>query len=254
MSVGCWVRRLAGGRVGRRWKTALRGAVVAGVAGGAALAQASPSGLNNTPTADTCSERTLVVQAWEGFGRGMTPDNWVGAKYGVFKNDKIGGLEIGSDWKTNGDPDRPPVFQGKYAVDIGESLPRVCAGIANVSDSATRNGDPMPYGVLTYDIKGLFRVHAGYGFQKNNEGAFGGLDRGFEVAGLNVLVCGDVIQTHDRDDAILAPGIKIGPAAHDTTGFWGTILGHTAFETWVTFPTNGDTETYVAKLNVILGF
>ena len=238
----------------RRKTSALGGWMVAGMIGGAALVHASPSGLNNTPTADTCSEQTLVLQAWEGFGRGMTPDNWVGAKYGLFSSSKFGGAEIGVDWNENGDPTRSPVFQGKYAIDIAEAGPRVCGGIANVSGDKDRNGEPMPYGVLSYDIKGLFRVHAGYGFQKNNDGAFGGLDRTFNVSGLNVMLCGDVIQTNDRKDALLAPGIKIGPFTRDMDGIVGTIIRHTVFETWVTFPTDGGTESYVAKLNFILGF
>jgi len=241
---------------GIRWgkKAARGGAWFAAVIGAAALVQASPSGLNNTPTADTCSERTLVLQAWEGFGRGMTPDNWVGAKYGVLNNARFGGAELGVDWNENGDPTRSPVFQGKYAIDITEAGPRLCGGIANVSGDTSRNGEPMPYAVMTYDLKGWLRVHAGYGFQKDNDGAFGGLDRTFTVSGLNVMFCGDVIQANDRKDALLAPGIKIGPATPDLAGLAGTILRHTAFETWVTFPTDGGTESYVAKLNFIVGF
>jgi hypothetical protein len=210
---------------------------------------ASPSGLNNTPTADTCSEQTAVFQVWEGFGGGNHSENWIGVKYGLIKN-----LEIGADWRTTGDPNRYPQFQAKYAVDFAEGLPRLAVGIANLSADRSRNGDPMPYGVLTYALKDWCRLHAGYGFENENEGVFGGIDRTFKVAGLNVMLCGDVIQCDGRDDALLAPGIKIGPAAEGMKGFLGTVLRHTAFETWSTLSTSGEAETYVAKLNVIIDF
>ena len=222
--------------------------LAAGLAGIAAWVQASPSGLNNTPTADTCPEQTAVFQTWEGFGGGDS-ENWIGVKYGLFKN-----AEIGTDWRTSGSPYLEPQFQAKYGVDIGEALPRLCVGIANLSASTGRNGDPMPYGVLTYSLKDWCRLHAGYGFQNNNEGAFGGIDRTFKVAGMNLMLCGDVIQSDERENALMAPGIKIGPAADDMQGIAGKILRHIVFETWTTFDTNGDADTYVAKLNLIVGF
>ncbi len=227
----------------------LRGWLAAGVAGIGGWVQASPSGLNNIPTADTCPEQTAVFQTWEGFGGGEHAENWIGVKYGLFKN-----AEIGADWRTTGDPHLEPQFQAKYGVDIGEALPRLAVGIANVSGDTDRNGDPMPYGVLTYNVRQWFRAHAGYGFQNDNEGAFGGIDRMFKVAGLNLMLCGDVIQSDDGDNALLAPGLKIGPADGDMQGFWGTVLRHTAFETWTTYTTDGEAETYVAKLNLIVGF
>jgi len=226
-----------------------RGGATVFIAGIAAWVQASPSGLNNIPTADTCPEQTAVFQTWEGFGGGEHAENWIGVKYGLIKN-----AEIGADWRTTGDPNRDPQFQAKYTVDVGEALPLLAVGIANVTADRTRNGDPMPYGVLTYGVRDWFRVHAGYGFEAHNEGAFGGLDRTFKFAGVNVMLCGDVIQCDGRDDALLAPGLKIGPAADDIPGVLGMILKHTAFETWSTLNTSGEAETYVAKLNLIVGF
>ena len=227
---------------------AFKGCVLAGTLGVAMWVEASPSGLNNIPTADTCTEQTAVFQTWEGFGGGNHSENWVGVKYGLFEN-----AEIGADWRTT-DPYRDPQFQAKYTLEFAEDLPRFAIGIANVTTDRSRNGDPMPYGVLTYNLKDWCRLHAGYGFEKDNEGAFGGIDRTFKVAGMNVMLCGDVIQCDGRDDALLAPGIKIGPAADDIKGLLGTILRHTAFETWTTLSTSGESETYVAKLNVIIGF
>lgn len=228
---------------------AWRNRIGAGVLGLAAGVQASPSGLNNTPTADICPVQTAVFQTWESFGGGDPSENWVGVKYGLFKN-----AEIGTDWRTTGDPHLEPQFQAKYTVDIGEALPRLGIGIANVSGDTGRNGDPVPYSVLSYDVQQLFRVHAGYGFQHDNQGVFGGIDRTFNVAGLKVMPCADVVQRNERSDAVLAPGLKIGPAADDWKGFWGTVARHTVFETWTNFSTDGEAETFVAKLNLVVGF
>jgi len=205
--------------------------------------------LNNTPTADTCSEQTLVLQTWETFGHNMDSENAVGFKYGLFKN-----AEVGIDWQTTGNPTMHPTFQAKYGYDIADGLPRICAGVANISDDRTLDGEVFPYAVLTQDIKGWLRVHAGYEFQKSNKGVFGGLDRTFDIADMNVMLCGDVTQVNDGHGAILAPGIKIGPATKDMTGSTGTILRHLVFETWVTFPTNGGDESYTTKLDVIVNF
>ncbi len=231
-----------------RGKTAVF--AIAAVLGGATMVLASPSGLNNTPTADTCSEQTLVLQTWETFGHDMDSQNAVGFKYGLFKN-----AEVGADWQTTGTPTMHPTFQAKYGVDLGADLPRLCAGVANISDDRDLDGEVFPYAVMTYDIKGFLRVHAGYEFQKDNKGAFGGLDRTFDIADMNVMLCGDVTQVNDGHDAILAPGVKIGPATKDMTGDAGAILRHLVFETWVTFPTAaGAEESYTTKLDVIINF
>jgi hypothetical protein len=229
--------------------------VVAGVIGGAAFVQASPSGLNNTPTADTCSPETLVLQTWTGLGYDRKPDEWVGTKYGLFNGPTIGAAEIGVDWKTNGDPEKQPVFQGKYAIGAAANGPQLGVGIANVSQDKELNGNPMPYSVLSYDIKGWLRVHAGYGFQNDNNGAFGGLDRTFTLGSVNLMLCGDITQTNDRKDALLAPGIKISPSdAFKMDGVVGAVIKNMAFETWVNFPSTGAGESYVLKLDYAVHF
>ena len=223
----------------------LRACFCAGVAGCSALVHASPSGLNNIPTADACPVQTVVLQSWEGFGHGINSENWIGLKYGLFTN-----AEVGVDWKTSGNPGLQPQLQGKYTLDVGEVWPQFCVGIANLSTDRNRNGEPMPYGVMTYNLKGWFRAHAGYGFQAHNDGMFGGLDRTFDVAGLRLMVCGDVVQSNDRNDALLAPGLKISPATCKLGGCLGSILRHTALETWMNFSTSGDPESYIVKLDL----
>jgi len=242
----------------RRWRLVWRLGVVAGIAGVTGPAGASPSGLNNTPTADTCPERTLVLQGWSGFARNDDSDYWTGFKYGLFKN-----AEIGVDWKVDDDPSRHAQLQAKYGIDVGEPWPRLALGVANISEHRTRNGKPMPYVALSHEFRGWFRAHIGYGFQDDNEGAFAGLDRTLKVFGRDLMLCGDVIQTNDQHDALWAPGFKLNLARErkegerGTGGLTGALLGlldHVVLETWVTFPSNGDPESYVAKLNIVVGF
>ena len=217
-------------------------------------ASASPSGLNNTPTADTCPARTLVLQGWAGFGEGQHPDWWTGAKFGLFK-----GAEVGVDWDADGNPSRHAQFQAKYGLDLGNAGTRVAAGIANVSDDTDRNGDVFPYAVLTQNVNGWFRIHLGYEFQKDNHGVFGGVDTTVGILGRDVLFCADATQINDGDDTIIAPGVKFGLGAKDANGkapsSLDAFLNHFVFETWATFSTVDDADVnYVTKLNVVLGF
>lgn len=228
--------------------------VCAGVLGWIGTASASPSGLNNIPTADTCPDQTLVLQSWAGFGYDMSPDYWSGMKYGLFDSATLGSAEAGADWDMRGDPSRPPVFQAKYAIGICQTGPRIAVGVANVATDNKLDGDPMPYAVLSYDIQGLLRVHAGYGFQNNNEGAFGGLDRTIDLGGVSLMLCGDIIQTDYHHDALLAPGIKIGVPGCKSNGVLGTILRNTSLETWVNLPSTGNAESYVVKLDYAIHF
>ena len=172
---------------GKTGRTAgLLGGMIAGVFCGVISVLASPSGLNNTPTADICPAQTLVLQTWEAAGYDMTPGNSVGMKYGLLPN-----TEIGADWNSNADPSHPPAFQAKYTIDLSGSLPRLGLGIANVSTDRKLNGEPMPYSVLSCDIKDTVRVHAGYGFQEDNEGAFAGVDRTFNLEPVSLKLCGE---------------------------------------------------------------
>jgi hypothetical protein len=215
---------------------------------------ASPSGLNNIPTTDTAEVHKLVLQGWTGFGREQNPDWWTGFKLGLVK-----GLEVGADWDADGHPSRHVQFQAKYGLDLNEEGTRVAVGVANVSDDQDRNGEPFPYAVLTQDVKGWFRVHVGYDFQKDNEGAFGGIDRAVGLVGRDVTLCADAIQVNDREDWLLAPGVKFGlgrkAAAGESLCELDNVLQHFVFETWVTFSTKDNAEeSYVAKLNLVLDF
>ena len=214
---------------------------------------ASPSGLNNIPTADICPTQTLVLQDWGDFGHGMKGDNWVGFKYGLFK-----GAEIGADWKSSGTPYLEPQFQAKYTVTPGGLWPQLGGGIANVSFNASKNGDAMPYLLLTEDVAGWFRLHAGYSFQKDNFGVFAGVDTTFDLLGRDLMLCGDFIQANDRQDALFAPGIKLNFGKRSTAPDAGkgmdAMLKYFVFEGWSTFNTDGSQNSYTLKLDFVLSF
>jgi hypothetical protein len=247
------------GTLGERASSSTRhllglGMAVAGLLALSRPAAGSPSGLNNTPTADTCPVKTVVIQGWSGFAHDTDPDWWTGVKFGVIK-----GLELGADWDADGDPSRHVQFQGKYGIDLNDWGTRLAVGMANVSDDEDRNGEEFPYAVLTQVVKGWFRVHAGYDVQEDNQGAFAGVDTTVCLLSRDVTFCADVIQTNDRDDALYAPGIKFGlgkKLAEEAAGV-DAILQHFVFETWANFSTaSGSHEPagYVAKLNFVLGF
>jgi len=235
-------------RASQRGALALMGLLaLAGTAG------ASPSGLNNTPTADICPTRTLVLQDYGDFGHEIKGDNWVGFKYGLFQ-----GAEIGADWKTSGAPALEPQYQAKYTVVPGGLWPQLGGGIANVSFNASKNGDAMPYLVLTEEVAGWFRAHAGYGFQDHNLGAFAGLDRTVDLLGRDLMLCGDVTQANDRQDALFAPGVKLnlGKRAGQPDAGTGAdaVLKYFVLEAWTTFNTDGSQNSYTLKLDFGFSF
>ena len=183
----------------------------------------------------------------------MAGDNWVGFKYGLFQ-----GAEIGADWKSSGAPSLEPQFQAKYTVTPGGLWPQLGGGIANVSFNRSRNGEPAPYLVATEDVAGWFRLHAGYGFQKDNFGAFAGADTTIDLLGRDLMLCADVTQANDREDALFAPGIKLnlGKRAGQPDAGTGAdaVLKHFALEARSTFNTDGSQNSYTLKLDFILNF
>ncbi|MHC4720130.1 MAG: hypothetical protein ACYSYT_06615 [Planctomycetota bacterium] len=76
-------------------------------------AQATSTGLNNIPTTDVVPENVLVFQTWGNFAGGEHPEQFVGFKYGLFKD-----MEFGVDWKANDQPHGHAMLQAKYAFDI----------------------------------------------------------------------------------------------------------------------------------------
>lgn len=200
---------------------------------------ASPSGLNNIPTADVAPERTLVFQSWGTFASGAGPDWTAGAKYGL-----IEGVEIGIDQRVGSDDTGPLTFQAKYQIPgLGDALPvQPLVGVANVSDDRDEAGEADPYIVLTFDVE-IIRFHAGYSFQDENEAVFGGLDKTFELMDRDLMLRADVRQISDGDETL------------SSIGFLYVLPYNFVFEGWGSFPsTSGAEDSLTAKLNYVVSF
>lgn len=203
----------------------------------ASAAFATPSGLNNIPTADVIPHRTTAIQVFDTFGDGPH-DLWAGFKTGwAFDAVKF---EFGLDGHVAPDPSGPLFFQTKVSTNLWENG-AFAVGVANIglSDS-DRNGDTFRYGVLTHDFK-VFRVSAGYGWQDDNNTILFGIDRTFKVGGRNLNLNADLIQTRDEDGWLASVGAKYD------------LSKHVVLEGWVNLPDEGDT-TFVAKINFVFEY
>jgi len=126
---------------------------------------ATPSGLNNIPTADTIGEREVAVQAFDSFGGTGPHDFSMGFKTGLDLSPVH--LELGLDGHLVPNSSGPFYFQTKAGFEPWKGG-KIAVGVANVAVSdQSRAGDPFTYSVLTQDLK-FFRVSAGYGIQTHN--------------------------------------------------------------------------------------
>ena len=198
---------------------------------------ATPTGLNNIPTADVVSERTLVLQTFGNFSNHVRPDVWGGFKYGLYKN-----LEIGFDGQINAEPSDKGTLalQAKYKIGLWTDG-TLGIGAANLGDE-DRNGKTDYYAVFTHDF-GVLRAHIGGSLQKNNEGGFAGLDKTRSILYRDFTLRTDIRQTNERDDTVTSLGF-IYDLGYD-------IL----VETWGSFPSeSGKEEVLTVKFNYVLVF
>jgi hypothetical protein len=110
---------------------------------------ATPSGLNNIPTADTVPHRTVAVQIYDLFGEG--PHDFAsGFKTGW----DFPGLELewGLDSHLAPDPAGPLLFQTKLGFQPWQSgaFAMGVAGVALTDHDAA--GDPFSYAMLAHDF------------------------------------------------------------------------------------------------------
>jgi hypothetical protein len=220
-------------------------------------AWATSTGLNNIPTTDTVPDKILVFQTWGNFAHGEHPDQFVGFKYGLFKD-----LEVGVDWKANNDPSRHAVLQAKYAFDIEPDLLRGVVGVADLSDKENRGtaARSFPYAAASLDLKAV-RLHLGYGPQPHNEAFFGGFDKTILFADRDLMLRFDGIHTNDKEGMLLSAGFLYdlapknpGPAQDGIMGLLDSITRNMLVESWVSMPSNGAKETYTLKLNYVVRF
>ena len=238
----------------RLYRSVLAGMMVVLAAGH--VAWASPSGLNNIPTADVVPPKVLVVQTWLNLAEQADAEQYVGFKAGLFE-----GLEFGVDWRAVGETHAHATLQAKYAFNILPDWVRGVVGIANVSDNRADQGTVFPYVATTVDLK-VFRLTFGYAGQPHNEAFFGGIDRTFLFFDRNLQLKADAIQINDKNDMLLSVGFlyEFGRQNADEApldgalGILDAIVKNLIFEAWVTFPTTGDEEIYTLKLNYVFQF
>lgn len=200
-------------------------------------AQATPSGLNNIPTADTAPHRAVVVQTFDTVGSGPH-DFWTGFKTGW----QLPGLDLewGLDSHLAPDPAGPLLFQTKAAFEPWEDG-AVAIGVANVALTDTaRSGDPFSYAVLSQDAK-FARLHLGYGLQTDGNTVLLGIDRDVTFLERNLNLNADLVQTRDGDGWLPAVGLKYA------------LTENIVFETWTNLPDEGSA-SFMLKLNFIFTY
>lgn len=202
------------------WRVALL--VVGATCSGQLLA--TPSGLNNIPTADTAGQGEYVFQAFTNFGEQRRADTNLGFKTGLeLFGEKF---EVGLDGRVTPDKGGPAVAQVKYARGIwaGGTLGVGIANIAFRSQDRDRAGNPFKYGVVTQKFGDKLRAHAGYGFQTDNDSVLLGADYSVNIGGKDVLLRSDVIEIQDQDQFL------------GSFGFLVVLNKNLVLETWASQP------------------
>ena len=231
-------------------------------------ATATPSGLNNIPTADTTPQGTFVLQTFTTIGDGVNADLNLGFKTGI--DLKAVKLELGLASHLVPGKGGPVEVHGKIAVPLGEGLPVIAAGAANISftkDDRGRAGDTFAYFVVSQDFH-WFRAHAGLAVQDSQPLPFFGFDKTFRIAKDALASDGKSVKTKGgkpaekhsepqyrdlftlRADAIQMPN-------HDwllSAGALIPICKHFVFETWGNFPTDGTDASVTFKANFVFSF
>lgn len=244
------------------------------------MALATPSGLNNIPTADTAPQGTLVLQTYSTVGGDARDDLNFGFKTGLeFKPLRF---EFGADSHVYPGLGGPVVVQAKVAYPLGDHLPTIAGGVANLAftdHQRDRSGQPFGYGVLTEDL-GFLRVTAGCGVQDGDALPFVGLDKAFKLTRRKVVAVSDGKSVTTRESTVAGEGR--GPGSGDpnsslvtrdlftlradavkqhhrddwlySAGVLVPICKYLVFETWGNFPSNGTSPSLTLKADIVIPF
>lgn len=208
-------------------------------------ALASPSGLNNIPTADTAPDLVPVIQEYTTVGEGRKPDHTAGMKIGFGPWDKAAynsRFEAGVDGHFAPGTVGPALFQAKYAFQPWKEGPAMSLGSANIavnSDDRARTGQPFSYAVLSQDFK-QFRLHAGYGLQHQGNAALLGVDKTFKVFARDLVLRADATQIQNQRQWLTSVGALYA------------INSWLVLESWASFPVDTGKPMFTLKLNFIL--
>ncbi len=220
------------------------------------LAEGSSTGLNNIPTTDIVPQDILVLQSWLNSAHNTAPQEFIGFKYGPFKD-----VEIGVDWKANDRTHGHGMLQAKYAFDIYGDKFRGVLGFADLSDNRKHNGEFFPFVATSLDID-VVRLHFGYAPQPHNERFFAGIDKTFPFLGRNLQLRADAIQYNDKNDTLFSVGFlyELGaPSGSETpqTGLsqiFNAITKNLVLESWVSLPDTSAEDVYTVKINYVIKF
>ena len=207
-------------------------------------AQASPSGLNNIPTADTPPDRVVVLQAYDTFGEGRVHDLSAGMKFGLRPGSQYPWAprwEGGVDGHLAPDPVGPAAFQAKLAIQPWANLPALALGSANLAvtrEDRDHGNQPFNYLVLTHDFH-LFRLHGGYALQHDNNAGFVGADVTFPVANRPLTLRTDAIQIQNEKRWLASVGAMY------------QLSRNLVLEVWGSFPTDHREPAVTIKLDWI---
>ncbi len=207
---------------------------------------ATPTGLNNIPTADTVPHRTVAVQYFSSFGGANQFGTAEPGKSGHWMGFKTGWdfeplhVEWGMDSPLGTGVSGPLFLQTKARFSPWEDG-MFTVGIAGVAlTDIDRSGDAFSYAMLAHDF-GFARLHAGYGYQTNGSSFLTGIDRTWTLFGRNFNLNADLAQTRDQRGLITAVGAK-----YDLTKY-------IVLETWANVP-DRDAASLIAKINFVFTF
>jgi hypothetical protein len=210
--------------------------------------QASSSGLNNIPTADTAPHLTLVLQEYSTFGARRKPDHIAGFKFGIDpweKSEWRNRFEWGLDGHLTPGDAGPALFQVKYATQPSANWPALSLGVANLavtSDDRDRAGQPFSYAVVSHDFKFL-RLHGGYALQAHDDNtALLGVDKTFKLFNRDLMLRADAIQTERQHNWVASFG-----------GLYSFCKSF-ALESWWSQPVHRSPGSLTVKLNFIIKF
>ena len=205
---------------------------------------ASPTGLNNIPTADTAPVGVGVFQFYSVFGEGTQPGHTGGFKTGLQPAGAGHKFEAGFDSHLAPGNSGPVTFQVKYALPLGDKLPALGLGSANLAvtgNDRDRAGQPFTYAVLTHDFT-AFRAHVGYGFQRKGDAAFVGIDKTVKVGGRDLVLRSDLVQIDDRSQWL------------GSAGFLLVLHKNWVLEAWASQPTERGEARFTLKLNYVMKY
>jgi hypothetical protein len=236
--------------------------IIIGLLAATSTVMATPSGLNNIPTADTTPQGTFVLQGFTTIGNDRDADFNLGFKTGI--DAKWVKLELGASSHISPGKGGPITPHGKLAIPFGEGLPTLAVGVANLSftnHGRDRAGDEFFYAVVSHDF-GWFRLHGGCASQDRDALPFYGIDKTFRKivretkASDGKSVSGKEVVETSRDLFTLRAD-AIQQANSDwlySAGILVPVFKHFVFETWGNFPDNGADPSLTIKGNFVFTF